>query len=247
MKTDPGTGVRLDSGLRRGVDVVVAAVALLVALPVAFVLGLAIMLDSRGPVVFAQERIGRGRRPFRMHKLRTMVADAERVGPAVGGRRDPRVTRVGQFLRRTKLDELPQLVDVLLGRMTIVGPRAEVARYVEHYSQEELGTLLVRPGVTGAGQLWFTISQADELDGVGDPERLYLERQLPDKLARDLAYLRRRGLRADLALVGRTLAALVGLPVREVVPGRHRRADRPAPVAPVAPGAPAVRATRATR
>ncbi len=221
MRTEPGTGVRLDSPLRRAVDIAVAGIALLVALPILAVVALAVVIDSRGPVVFAQERVGRNRRPFRIHKLRTMVADAERVGPAVGGRRDARVTRVGQLLRRTKLDELPQLADVVLGRMTLVGPRAEVARYVEHYSPEELGTLLVRPGLTGAGQLWFTISQADELAGVDDPERFYVERQLPDKLARDLVYLRRRGLRADLEVVARTLAVLLGLPVRRVGPARH--------------------------
>jgi lipopolysaccharide/colanic/teichoic acid biosynthesis glycosyltransferase len=215
VKVDAASGVRLDSGLRRAVDVVVAGGALLVLLPVLVVVALAVLVDSPGPAVYAQERVGRERAPFRIHKFRTMVADADRVGPAVGGRRDPRITRVGRVLRRTKLDELPQLWDVLVGRMALVGPRAEVARYVAHFTADELATLLVRPGLTGAGQLWFTVAQADDLDGVEDPERVYVEEQLHPKLARDLVYLRRRGLRADLRLVVETLAALVGRPLAD--------------------------------
>jgi lipopolysaccharide/colanic/teichoic acid biosynthesis glycosyltransferase len=139
-----------------------------------------------------------------------MVAGADRMGPSVSGRHDPRVTRLGAFLRATKLDELPQLVNVVKGEMTLIGPRAEVPRYLPHYTAEERAILSVRPGLTGPGQVYFTTNQAAELDSVEDPETHYVERQLHPKLALDLDYLRRRSLRADAAILAGTLALLFG-------------------------------------
>src|SRR5262249_46111074 len=184
--------------------------ALAAASPVVLLLAAAVKLESRGPALYSQERVGKEGRPFRMHKFRSMVVGADRMGPAVSGHRDPRVTRVGAFLRATKLDELPQLVNVVKGEMTFIGPRAEVARYVAHYTEEERALLTVRPGLTGPGQVYFTTDQAGELDGVADPDRHYIEHQLHPKLALDLDYLRRRSLLFDLSILGGTVALLAG-------------------------------------
>jgi lipopolysaccharide/colanic/teichoic acid biosynthesis glycosyltransferase len=126
-----------DSLLRRVVDVLVAIVILALLGPLLIVVSLIVVIDSPGPVIYAQERVGRNGRGFRMWKFRSMVAEADQVGPLVTGCRDVRITRVGRYLRRTKLDELPQLVNVLRGQMTLIGPRAEVARYVAHYSASD--------------------------------------------------------------------------------------------------------------
>ena len=202
--------VAADSAGRRAVDVLAACVGLVVASPVLAAVGVAVRLGSAGPALFRQERVGVDGTPFTMLKFRTMRTDAEAVGPSVSGNEDPRVTRVGALLRRTKLDELPQLVNVLRGDMTLIGPRAEVPRYVEHYTAEERETLSVRPGLTGPGGIWFTVSQAAELDGASDPEQVYVDRQLHEKLALDLDYLGRRTLLRDL----RILAQTVGVALR---------------------------------
>ena len=195
-----------DTAARRAVDALAAAVGLVASSPLLAAIGLAVRLDSPGPALFRQVRVGVDGTPFMMYKFRTMVVDAESVGPAVSGNADPRVTRVGALLRKTKLDELPQLLNVLRGDMTLIGPRAEVAKYVAHYSPEELQTLQVRPGVTGPGGIWFTVCQAAELDASADPEKVYITEQLPEKLALDLEYLRNRTLWQDLKILFRTVA-----------------------------------------
>jgi lipopolysaccharide/colanic/teichoic acid biosynthesis glycosyltransferase len=199
-----------DTGLRRATDLLVGGPVLLLLSP--FLLGVAILikLGSRGPVLFSQERVGRGLKPFRILKFRSMVADAQRLGPPVSGRGDVRITRLGHWLRATKLDELPQLLNLLKGEVTLVGPRAEVESYVAHYTDEERALLSVRPGLTGPGQLYFTTHQAAELDRTDDPEAFYLEHQLHPKLAMDLEYLRQRSLGRDLAVLARTTAVVLG-------------------------------------
>lgn len=197
--------VASDTVGRRTVDVLAASVGLVAASPLLLAVGLAVRLGSPGPALFRQERVGADGSPFTMLKFRTMKTDAEAAGPSVSGNDDPRVTRVGALLRRTKLDELPQLVNVLRGDMTLIGPRAEVPRYVEHYTAEERETLSVRPGLTGPGGIWFTVSQAAELDGEADPEQVYVDRQLHEKLALDLDYLRSRTLPRDLRILAQTV------------------------------------------
>lgn len=205
----PGPGA--DGLLRRSLDVVVALLGLLLLAPLLGLLALAVRLDSPGPALFRQVRVGRDGRPFRILKFRSMVAAQGPSVSQVSGREDPRVTRVGRLLRVTKLDELPQLWNVLRGEMTLVGPRAEVPDYVRHYTSEERLLLGVRPGLTGAGQLYFTTDQAGDLDAAADPERHYLEHQLHPKLAIDLAYLRQRGPVTDLRLLARTVGCLLGV------------------------------------
>jgi lipopolysaccharide/colanic/teichoic acid biosynthesis glycosyltransferase len=203
-------GVRADSAWRRGVDVVLSAVGLLVLGPVLLLVGVAIRVTSPGPALYLQERIGRGGNPFRVLKFRTMVDGADRAGALVSGSHDPRVTPFGALLRAAHLDELPQLLNVLRGEMTLIGPRPEVPRYVALYDPAERALLDVRPGLTGPGQLHFTTEQAGALDSVSDPDRHYVTHQLHPKLALDLDYLHHRTLRHDVALLLRTLATLAG-------------------------------------
>lgn len=213
---DDAAAVRPDGPLRRVVDVALAGVALVLLAPVLAAVAIAVRLDGPGPVIFRQVRVGRDRQPFTILKFRSMVVGAATAGAAVAGAGDPRITAVGRWLRRSRLDELPQLVNVLRGEMTLFGPRAEVPEYVRHYTDEELLLLRVRPGLAGAGQLLFARSQADDLDRADDPERYYLEHQLHRKLALDLDYLRRRAVRADLALLvatARYLTEVCVLPV----------------------------------
>ena len=196
--------------MRRAADIVGSSLALVLLSPLFGLIALAIVVESGRPVFFSQVRVGKGRRPFRILKFRTMVADAERVGPKVSGHRDPRITRVGAFLRATKLDEFPQIVNVLMGEMTLIGPRAEVPDMIRHYTPEELTILDYRPGLTAPGQIFFTTDQAAELDGVADAEGYYVAHHLHPKLRMDLDYLRDRGVASDLRIVWWTVKLLAG-------------------------------------
>lgn len=196
---------------RRAADLALSSLALLLLFPAFAAIALAIVLESPGPVFFSQVRVGKGRRPFRILKFRTMVVNADRAGPKVSGRRDPRITRVGAFLRATKLDEFPQLANVLRGEMTLIGPRAEVPDMIRHYTPEELQILEFRPGLTAPGQIHFTTDQAGELDGVEDAEAYYVEHHLHPKLRMDLDYLRDRSVLGDLRIVLQTVKLLAGV------------------------------------
>jgi len=194
---------------KRLLDLTVSALALLLLSPLLLLIALAVKLDSAGPVFFRQERVGQGGRLFRIHKFRTMRTDAERLGPQVTVGRDPRITRVGHWLRDRRLDELPQLIDVLLGTMSLVGPRPEVPRYVAHYPAAlKAEVLAVRPGLTDPATLAH-LDEAALLAAAADPERAYIDEVLPRKLALQADYARRATLGGDLQLIWRTLCALV--------------------------------------
>jgi len=191
---------------KRLFDIVVAALALLLLAPLLLVLAVTIRLDSPGPVFFRQERVGRHGVPFRIHKFRTMRAAAPGLPLTVGA--DPRITRAGRWLRRTRLDELPQLIDVLRGRMSLVGPRPEVPRYVAHYPPAlRERALAVRPGITDPASLAW-LDEAAVLAAAADPEREYIERILPAKLQAAAAYAEQASLATDLAVLARTVRVL---------------------------------------
>jgi lipopolysaccharide/colanic/teichoic acid biosynthesis glycosyltransferase len=192
------------------VDFVIACIALLVVSPLLLAAAAAVLVTSRGPVLYKQVRAGKSGRPFTMLKFRSMVRDADRLGPLVTDRADPRITRIGALLRATKLDELPQLFNVVRGDMTLIGPRPEVPHFLSSYHPEELGILRVRPGLTGPGQIFYTEVQAEQ-DRAADPEAHYVDCQLHPKLAVDLDYLRRRSLSFDLAILLRTVALICHL------------------------------------
>jgi lipopolysaccharide/colanic/teichoic acid biosynthesis glycosyltransferase len=192
----------------RAFDLLLALVGLIVLAPLMAVVAVAIALTSRGPVFFQQERVGLDGRPFRILKFRTMRVDAERLGGPLTVGRDPRITRVGAFLRASKLDELPQLINVLRGDMALVGPRPEVPRYVALYSAEQRRVLEVRPGITDPASIQYRDESA-LLAAAADPERWYVEEVMPHKLAINLDYLRRRTLPSDVGVILATLARLV--------------------------------------
>lgn len=196
--------------LKRLIDLLAAAAGLLLLLLPGLLLALAIRLDSPGPVFFRQQRVGRHGRLFGIHKFRTMRVDAERLGLPITVGHDPRVTRLGHWLRRHKLDELPQLIDVLLGDMSLVGPRPEVPRYVALYPPALRERVLsVRPGITDPVSLAH-LDEAARLAAAADPEREYIEVILPAKLAAAAAYADNANWRTDLAVIWRTLRVLLG-------------------------------------
>lgn len=190
--------------LKRIFDVAVSAGALVITAPIMVLAALAIKIGSRGPVLYRQARIGRGGRPFTILKFRTMVPGADELGGSSTPTDDPRVTRVGRFLRRYNLDELPQLFNVLKGDMSIVGPRPEVPRYVDIFSDDERMILSVRPGLTDWATVWIG-DEGDRLAGSPDPDRTYLEEIWPEKHRLALEYVQNHNIRIDLRIIGATL------------------------------------------
>jgi lipopolysaccharide/colanic/teichoic acid biosynthesis glycosyltransferase len=182
----------------RVIDICVALGSLIVLAPVFAVIALAIKIDSPGPVLYSQLRVGRGGRPFRLYKFRSMIADGERRGPPLTRKDDVRLTRLGRTLRQLRLDELPQLLNIARGDMALVGPRPEVPSFVEKYTAEERAVLSVRPGLLGPTQLVWLDESERYPDGVADPVAYYVEHILPKKLRDDLEYVRRRSLVTDV-------------------------------------------------
>jgi lipopolysaccharide/colanic/teichoic acid biosynthesis glycosyltransferase len=165
---------------------------------------LLIKLDTPGAVFFKQERIGKDFRPFLIYKFRTMVQDAPRLGAAITAGDDPRVTRIGHFLRKSKIDEVPQLINVLKGDMSLVGPRPEVPRYVEMFREDYHEILKVRPGITDLASLKYRDESAI-LAAVKDPEQEYITRLLPEKIDLAKQYIRNASFLFDLKLILQTL------------------------------------------
>jgi lipopolysaccharide/colanic/teichoic acid biosynthesis glycosyltransferase len=197
-----------DRILKRGFDLVCAVAGLILLSPLLLVIALAIKREDGGPIFYRGTRIGRNGRPFRIFKFRTMVVDAERVGGPSSPDGDPRITRPGRLLRRYKLDEIPELINVLVGEMSIVGPRPEVAQYIALFNDEEREILGLRPGITD----WATLWNSDEgalLAGSDDPEKFYLEKIRPTKVQLQLAYLRKHTFLVDLSIVAQTLLSIL--------------------------------------
>lgn len=181
---------------------------LLVLCPFFLLIALLIKLGSPGPVFYRGWRVGRWGKPFRILKFRTMVVNADKFGGPSAACDDPRITGIGRFLRKNKLDELPQLLNVLKGEMSLVGPRPEVPEYVEMFSEEEKAILAVRPGITD----WATLWNPDEgtvLAGSPDSEKCYKENIRPVKIRLQLEYVRKRSFRADLVIILQTLVAII--------------------------------------
>lgn len=194
---------------KRLFDLLASAAALALLAPLLLALALWIVLDSGRPVLYRQQRVGRHGRPFRIHKFRTMRAGADRLGPLLTVGDDARVTRSGRFLRHWRLDELPQLIDVLLGDMSLVGPRPEVPRYLDRVPAAlRERVLAVRPGITDPVSLAH-VDEAALLAAAADPEREYVEVILPRKLQAAADYADRATLWSDLGVLAATLQLLV--------------------------------------
>jgi lipopolysaccharide/colanic/teichoic acid biosynthesis glycosyltransferase len=189
--------------LKRGFDVVASGVGLVVLSPLFFVITIAVRLNSRGPVFYRARRVGRYGNQFLLYKFRSMITDADQIGPGITSAQDNRITSVGRFLRRTKLDELPQLINVVRGEMSLVGPRPEDPRYVELYTPEQREILRYRPGITSMAS--FKYRNEEQLLSGDDWERTYVGQVMPAKLAIDLEYARRANLFTDIWLILRTI------------------------------------------
>jgi lipopolysaccharide/colanic/teichoic acid biosynthesis glycosyltransferase len=193
--------------IKRGFDVFAATAGILLLLPLFAMVAILIKRDSPGPVFFRQERVGRGFQPFLIWKFRTMVKDAPQRGGPITFAQDPRVTRSGRWLRRTKIDELPQLFNVLKGDMSIVGPRPEVRQYVEIFRKDYERLLSVRPGMTDLASLEYC-QEAELLQHADDPEGVYAQKILPEKLRLSAEYLKNQGFWYDLGVIARTLLCI---------------------------------------
>lgn len=172
--------------------------------PFLAVIALLVRLTSPGPVLFLQERVGKNGKPFRIMKFRTMVEGAEEMGLKITVGNDARVTRVGETLRKFKLDELPQILNIVKGEMSFVGPRPEVPKYVAHYTQEQKKVLSIKPGVTDLASIKYR-KESELLGQSQDPEKTYLEEIMPEKLRINLDYVERASLAYDLRLLWRTV------------------------------------------
>lgn len=198
----------LDAALRRLIDLVAAGIGLIVLAPVMAVIGVAIKRDSPGPVVFTQDRVGQYGRLFTLYKFRTMTA-APSAGPSVTASGDARITRVGQHLRSMKLDELPQLVNVARGDMSLVGPRPEVPKYVAHWPQDEADIILsVKPGITDPMTVELRREEAILADKP-DPENYYIQVLLPEKARGYVEYVRNRTIWSDMKVLVDTVRAVL--------------------------------------
>lgn len=204
--------MRRSPGAKRCLDVVVSGVGLVLLSPVLVVVAIAVRVSSPGPVIFAQQRVGRDGRPFTLHKFRTLRNDPG--GPLITAVNDRRITGIGAVLRQTKLDELPQLVDVLRGEMSLVGPRPEVARYVAMWPESDRTQILsVRPGITDPVTVLLR-HESEQLAAVPDPERYYVEVLLPQKVAAYVEYVRTRSFSGDLVILLDTARAVTARPRR---------------------------------
>ena len=193
--------------MKRSFDILAAAAGLLLVSPVLLAAAIAVRITSAGPIFFRQERIGRGGRPFFILKFRTMVQNAAKLGGPITIGNDARITPIGGVLRKTKLDELPQLFNVLVGDMSLVGPRPEVPRYVEMFREDYNVILQVRPGITDLASIKYR-DEAAVLGKAADPEQEYVRVVLPEKIRLAKEYVARQSLRLDLSILFGTLMRL---------------------------------------
>jgi len=196
----------LEESIKRFVDLLLSALGLLLSSPLLLLIALAIRLDSRGPAFYRGVRVGRHGKTFRIWKFRSMRVDSERLGGTTG-KDDPRVTRIGRILRESKLDELPQLMNVLAGDMSLVGPRPELEEHTKAYEGEEKLILSVRPGITDYASIHFR--NLNELVGSDEPHRVFIERFRPEKNRLRLAYVKQQSLPEDLKILYRTLVCVI--------------------------------------
>lgn len=205
--------------LKRTFDLTISALLLMALSPLFLLVATAIKLDSKGPVFHRAIRAGKHGVPFTMYKFRTMVVGAAKCGPGLTRGGDPRVTRVGKWLRKYKIDEVPQLINVLRGEMSLVGPRPEDPRYVAHYTPSQRQVLSVRPGIASPAAIKYRHEEEVLAAAGGDLEEAYLKYVLPDKLWLDLVYVHRRSFLLDLAVLARVaLSLLPGKGCRPVLP-----------------------------
>ncbi|MDE5618167.1 MAG: sugar transferase [Clostridia bacterium] len=193
---------------KRTFDIIISALSLLLLLPIFVIIAIAIKCSSKGYVYFRQERVGKGGKPFKIFKFRTMVSDAESKGLQITVGADARITKVGKFLRKTKIDELPQLINVLVGSMSLVGPRPEVPKYVNMYDDVQRNVLLVRPGITELASIVYR-NENELLAKSDNPEETYINEIMPEKIRLNLEYIKKMNVFYDLILIIKTVGAIL--------------------------------------
>jgi len=194
--------------LKRVFDIICSFLGIIILSPVFFVLWIAIKLESRGPAFFVQTRVGKNNKDFKLYKFRSMYLDAESRGQLTVGMRDLRITKVGYNLRRFKLDELPQLFNVIKGDMSLVGPRPEVRKYVNMYSPEQMKVLDVCPGITDYASIQF-INENELLAQATNPEEYYIKYIMPKKLEMNLEYIKSKQFFKDVSLILKTFFKII--------------------------------------
>lgn len=194
--------------MKRLFDILASGLGLIVLSPLFAVLAVWIKADSKGPVFYRQTRVGRDNKDFRLYKFRSMRPDSDKLGLITVGGHDPRVTRSGYYIRKYKLDEFPQLINVFVGDMSLVGPRPEVRKYVDLYTPEQMRVLSVRPGITSLASIRYR-NENEILAQAVDPDRCYIEQVMPDKLAIDLEYVNRATFWNDIKLIFSTFREII--------------------------------------
>lgn len=194
--------------MKRTFDIVMSGLGLVCLSPLFLVLAVWIKCDSKGPVFYRQIRVGRNNKDFRLFKFRSMRPDSDKLGLITVGGHDPRVTRSGYYIRKYKLDEFPQLINVFKGDMSLVGPRPEVRKYVNMYTPEQMHVLDVRPGITSLASIRYR-NENDILAEAEDPDRCYIEKIMPEKIAIDMEYVDKASLWTDIKLIFSTFREII--------------------------------------
>lgn len=190
--------------IKRLFDIIASLIGIIILSPFLIIIGLLVVIGSRGGAFYRQIRVGKDMKEFKLFKFRTMYSDSDKKGLLTIGMKDNRITRIGYYLRKYKLDELPQLFNVLVGDMSIVGPRPEVPKYVAMYNEEQKKVLTVRPGITDYASIEYA-NENDILDKAENPEELYIKEVMPAKLALNKKYIEEMGVGTDLRIIARTL------------------------------------------
>jgi len=194
--------------IKRLFDIIFSFFGLIFLFPILIIIALLIRIESKGSIFYLQKRVGKHNKDFKIFKFRTMFIGSDKKGLLTLGDKDPRVTKTGFFLRKYKLDEFPQLINVFIGNMSFVGPRPEVRKYINYYSKEDLIILSVKPGITDYASIEFR-DEAELLKATNNPEKLYLESILPKKIALNKKYINRKNLLIDLSIIFKTFIIII--------------------------------------
>lgn len=194
--------------IKRLFDIILSTFGLIVFSPILIIIAILIKLDSKGPVFYRQIRVGKHSEDFKIFKFRTMHVNADKMGLLTVGDRDPRVTKVGYGLRKYKLDELPQLINVFIGEMSFVGPRPEVRKYVDLYSESDAEILKVKPGITDYASIKYR-DEAELIKASDNPEKTYIEEIMPEKIKLNKMYIENHGIITDLKIIFKTFTSIV--------------------------------------
>ncbi|MGL4731410.1 MAG: sugar transferase [Clostridium sp.] len=199
---------KFNMGFKRIFDIGASFLGLVILSPILLLIAIFIKIDSKGPIFFKQQRVGKNKKVFEIYKFRTMVTDAEKIGKQITVGNDSRITNVGKFIRKCKLDELPQLLNVLRGEMSLVGPRPEVPRYVELYDEYQEQILLVKPGITDYASIEFR-NENDILGKSISPEETYIKDIMPNKIELNVKYIKNISLIEDFKLILKTIKVII--------------------------------------